>query len=118
MSQQAAGARRAGRGGRRKPRYFPQRRGGNTTATTKTYELPITKIAKYTFNTGKKKFAAQFTKLRERVEVYVQRSRIEESYLVAKTIRTGTAQRIALPAAINPEHPSVGRTSMSYGLKW
>jgi hypothetical protein len=30
---------------------------------------------------------------------------MEESYLVAKTIRMGTAQKIALPAAINPNAP-------------
>jgi hypothetical protein len=53
MSQQAVAGRGAGRGGERKPKYFPQRRGGNITATVKAYELPITEIAKYTFNTGK-----------------------------------------------------------------
>ena len=77
MSQQAAAGRRAGRGGGRKPRYFPQRAGGNITATAKAYKLPITKIAKYTFNTGKNKFSAQFTELQERVAGYVQRSRME-----------------------------------------
>ena len=105
MSQQAVAGRGAGRGGRRKPKHFPQRGGGNITTTTKAYELPITEIAKYTFNTGENEFAAQFTKSRERVAEYVQGSRMEESFLVAKTIRTGTAQKIALPAAVNPNAP-------------
>ncbi len=30
---------------------------------------------------------------------------MEESYLVAETIRTGTAQKIVLPSAINPNAP-------------
>ena len=71
----------------------------------KAYELPITEIAKYTFNTGKNKFAAQFTESRERVAAYVQRSGMEESYLVAETIRMGTAQKIVLPAAVDPNAP-------------
>ncbi len=65
MSQQATAGRGAGRGSGRKPRYFPQKGGGNFTATAKTYKLPITKIAKYTFNTGENKFAAQFTESQE-----------------------------------------------------
>jgi hypothetical protein len=52
MSQQAAAGRGAGRGGGRKPRYFPRKGGGNFTATAKAYKSPITEIAKYTFNTG------------------------------------------------------------------
>ena len=71
----------------------------------KAYKLPITKIPKYTFNTGENKFATQFTESRERVAGYVQRSGMEESYLVAKTIRTGTAQTIVPPAAVNPNTP-------------
>jgi hypothetical protein len=62
MSQQAAAGRGAGRGSGKKPRYFPRKGGGNFTATAKAYKSPITKIAKYTFNTGENKFAAQFTK--------------------------------------------------------
>ncbi len=101
MSQQATAGRGARRGGRRKPRYFPRKWGGNFTATAKAYELPITEITKYTFNTGKNKFAAQFTKLQERVAGYVQRSRMDESYLVAEMIRMGTAQTIALPPPVD-----------------
>ena len=67
----------------------------------KAYKSPITKIAKYTFNTGKNKFAAQFTESRERVAGYVQRSGMDESYLVAEMIRTGTAQMIALPPPVD-----------------
>ena len=101
MSQQAAAGRGAGRGGGRKPRYFPRKGGGNFTATAKAYKSPITEIAKYTFNTGKNKFAAQFTELRERVAGYVQRIGMDESYLVAETIRMGTAQTIALPRPVD-----------------
>ena len=61
MSQQDAAGSGAGRGGGRKPRYFPQRGGGNIIATAKAYKSPIAKIAKYTFNTGKNKYPAQFT---------------------------------------------------------
>jgi len=103
MSQQAAAGRGAGRGGGRKPRYFPRKGGGNFTATAKAYESPITEIAKYTFNMGENKFAAQFTESRERVAGYIQRSGMEESYLVAETIRTGTVQTIALPAPVDAD---------------
>ena len=72
---------------------------------TKAYESPITEISKYTFNTGENKFATQFTESRERVAGYVQRSGMEESYLVAETIRTGTAQTIALPPPVNTNAP-------------
>jgi hypothetical protein len=66
---------------------------------------PITEIAKHTFNTGENKFAAQFTESRERVAGYVQRGGMEESYLVAETIRTGTAQTIALPHPVDANAP-------------
>jgi hypothetical protein len=105
MSQQATAGRGAGRGSGRKTRYFPQKGGRNFAATAKAYELPITEIAKYTFNTGKNKFAAQFTESGERVAGYIQRSGMDERYLVAETIRTGTAQTIALPAAVNANAP-------------
>ncbi|KAL3796182.1 hypothetical protein ACHAW5_005865 [Stephanodiscus triporus] len=72
---------------------------------TKAYKLPITEISKYTFNTGENKFAAQFTESCERVAGYVQQSGMEESYLVAETIRTGTVQTIALPAVVDPNDP-------------
>ena len=102
MSQQAAAGRGAGRSGGRKPRYFPREGGGNINATAKAYESPITKIA---FNTGKNKFVPQFTKSRERVAGYMQQSGMEESYLVAETIRTGMAQTILLPPPVNTNAP-------------
>jgi len=106
MSQQVAAGRGGGRGDTRKPRYFPRRGGGGGAgATTKAYESPITEISEYTFNTGENKFTAQFTESRERVVGYVQRSGMDESYLVAETIRMGTAQTIALPAAVDPNDP-------------
>ena len=105
MSQQAAAGRGAGCGGGRKPRCFPRKGGGNFTATAKAYESPITEIAKYTLNTGENEFATQFTKSRERVAGYIQWSGMDESYLVAETIRTGTGQTIALPAAIDVNAP-------------
>ena len=109
MSQQAAAGHEAGHeaghGGGRKPRNFPQKGGGNFTATAKAYKLPITEITNYKFNTGENKYAAQFTELRERVAGYIQGSGMDESYLVAETIRTGTGQTIALPAAIDVNAP-------------
>ena len=101
MSQQAAAGRGASRGGGRKPRYFPRKGGGNFTATAKAYKSPITVIAKYTFNMGENKFAAQFTESRERVAGYIQRSGMDGCYLVAKTIRTAKAQTIALPPPVD-----------------
>ena len=50
---------------------------------------------------GKNKFAAQFTESRERVAGYVQRSGMDESYLVAETIRTRTVHAIPLPPPVN-----------------
>ena len=72
---------------------------------TKAYESPITEISKYTFNTGENKFAAQFTESREQVPGYIQQSGMEESYIMAETIRTGTTQMIALPEAVDPNNP-------------
>ena len=101
MSQQLAAGQGGGRGDASRPRNFPRCGGGGAGATTKAYELPITEISKYTFNTGEKKFSAQFTESRKRVVGYVQRSGMEESYLVAETIRMGTTQTIALLAMVN-----------------
>ena len=108
MSQQAAigqGGVRGGGGGKRPQRYFPRGRGGGAAASNKAYESPIAAIAKHTFNTGKNKFAAQFTESRERVAGYIQQGGMEESYLIAETIRTGMAQTIALPPSINANAP-------------
>jgi hypothetical protein len=48
---------------------------------------------------------AQFTELQERVAGYIQQSGMNESYLVVKTIRTGTAQTIPLPGPVDPNAP-------------
>ena len=105
MSQQAAAGRGAGPAGRggggRKPRYFP-RAGGEA---TKGFKSAISEIAQDTFNTGQNKFAAQFTESRERVAGYIQRSRMDESYLVTETIRTGTKQTITLPGPVDANAP-------------
>ena len=108
MSQQAAigqGGGHGGGGGKRLQRYFLQGRGGSAAALNKAHELPITEIVKHTFNTGENNFAAQFTDLQERVAGYMQRGGMEESYLVAKTIRTGAAQTIALPPPVEANAP-------------
>ena len=97
MSQQAVIGRGGGGGGKRPQRYFPQGRGGGATAPNKAYESPIAETTKHTFSTGENKFAAKFTELRERVAGYIQRGGMEESYLVAETIRTGKTQTIMLP---------------------
>ena len=104
MSQQAAIGRGGGcgSGGGKKPqRYFARGRGGGAAALSKAYESPIAEIAKHTFNTGENRFAAQFTESRERVAGYIQRAGMEESYLVAETIRTGIEQAIALPPPVD-----------------
>ena len=107
MSQQAVAGQGGGRGGggRRPQRYFPHGRGGGAAASSKAYESPISEIAKHTFNTGKNKFAAHFTESRERVAGYVQQGGMEESYLMAKMIRKGVAQMIALPPHVDTNAP-------------
>ena len=74
-------------------------------APSKAYKSPIGEIVKHTFNTGENRFAAQFTELQERVVGYIQRVGMDESYLVTKTIRTGKAQTIALPPAVDANAP-------------
>jgi hypothetical protein len=101
MSQQATAGQGAGPGGNgrggRKERYFPQ--GGGE--ATKSFKSAISKIAQNTFNTGKNKFSAQFTQSRKYVANYLQRTSASEGYLVAKTVRTGKEQTIALPIAVD-----------------
>jgi hypothetical protein len=70
MSQQAAAGRGAGRGGGRKPQYFPKGRGMDTMA--KAYKSSISGIEEHTFNTGQNKFAAQFTQSRKNVANFLQ----------------------------------------------
>jgi hypothetical protein len=103
MSQQAAARRGAGRGGGRKPKFIP--RGGEVESLSKAFWSSTVGIKKWTFNTGKNKFAAQFTLSREEVANYVQRTLADEGYLVAETIRTGEEQSIPLPAPVDPNDP-------------
>ena len=99
MSQQATAGRGAGRGGRRRPRYFcPQGGGGEL---TKGFKSMISKIPLDTFNMGQNKFAAQFTQSCKNVANYLQRTALSEGYLVAKTVRMGSQQIIALLPAVN-----------------
>jgi hypothetical protein len=100
MRQQAAARRGAGRGGGRKPRYFPRGRGVNH--STKPFKSMISEIAEHTFNTGENKYAAQFTQPHEEVANYPQCTSAEEGYLVAETMRTGKQQLIPLPPPIDP----------------
>jgi hypothetical protein len=90
MSQQAAAGQGNVRGGGRKPRYFPRGRGANH--STKAFKSMILEIAEHTFNTGENKYSVQFTQSREEVVNYLQRTSVEEGYLVAETVRTGKQQ--------------------------
>jgi hypothetical protein len=100
MSQQAAAGRGAGRGGSgRGPRYYPRK--GGVDHTSKAYKSAISEIAEHTFNTGHNKYAAQFTRSREEIANYVQRTSTDEGYLVAETIRTGNEQTIPLPPPVD-----------------
>jgi hypothetical protein len=103
MSQQAAAGRGAGRGGGRKPRYFPKGRGMHTVA--KAYKSSISGIEEHTFNTGQNKFAAQFTQSRENVANFLQLTAHDEGYLVVETVRTGKQQTIDLPPPIDRNDP-------------
>ncbi len=91
MSQQAAAGRGAGRGGGgHGPQYYPRKWGVDH--ALKAYKSAISKITEHTFNTGHKKYAAQFTRSCEEIANYVQRTLTDEGYLVAETIRTGKEQ--------------------------
>jgi hypothetical protein len=103
MSQQAAAGRGAGRGGGRKPRYFPRGRGMDT--AVKGYKSSIPGFKEHTFNTGQNKFAAQFTQSHENVANFLQQTAHDEGYLVAETVRTGKQQTIDLPPPINGNDP-------------
>ena len=100
MSQQAVAGRGspaggcAGRGGH----YFR----GQGDPPSKGFKSTITEIATYTFNTGQNRFAAQFTQLRKNVASYLQQTTADKGYLIAKTVRTGKEQVIALPPPIDP----------------
>jgi hypothetical protein len=100
MSQQAAAGQGAGRGSGRKPRYFPRGEGINVPA--KGYKSVITEIAQHAFNTGKNKFAAQFTESHKKVANYLRCNAVAEGYLLAETVCTGKQQTIKLPPAVDP----------------
>ena len=68
----------------------------------KGYKSTISKIANKTFNTGQNVFAAQFTQSRKNLANYLQRTAVDEGYLVTETARTGMEQVIVLPPAVNP----------------
>ncbi len=50
---------------------------------------------------GQNKFAAQFTQLCKNVVNYLQRTVLLEGYLIAKMVRMGKKQLIALPTAVD-----------------
>ncbi len=54
---------------------------------------------------GQNKFAAQFTQLRKNFANYLQRTLAYRGYLVAKTVRAGREQIIALPPAVDASMP-------------
>jgi hypothetical protein len=99
MSQHTTAGQGAGRGSGRKTRYFPQ--GGGIDVLAKGYKSGITEmeIAKHTLNTGKNKFAVQFTESCKKVANYLQCNAVAEGYLVAETVRIGKQQTIELPPA-------------------
>ncbi len=100
MSQQAAARRGAGRGGGgRGPRYYPRK--GGVDHASKAYKSAISEIAEHTFNTGHNKDAAQFTRSREEIAIYVQRTSMDEGYLVTETFYMGNEQMIMLPPPVD-----------------
>ena len=96
MSQQATAGRGAGRGGHR---YYAQK--GGVDHASKTYKSAISEIAEHTLNTGHNKYTAQFTRSREEIANYVQRTSTDEGYLVAETIHTVKEQSIPLPPPVD-----------------
>jgi hypothetical protein len=64
------------------------------------------------FNTGQNKFAAQFTQLRKNVANYLQRTSASEGYLVAKTVRSGRKQMIALPDGLDSNAPNAANLNI------
>ena len=65
------------------------------------YKSSITKIAYSTFNTGTSKHAALFTRSRQNIENYIQRSSLYEGVSVAQVICIRAEQTIVMPAADN-----------------
>jgi hypothetical protein len=100
MSQQAAAGQGTGHSSGRKPGYLLQGRGVDH--LTKAFKSMILEIAEHTFNMGENKYAVQFTRLREKVANYLQRTSAEEGYLVAEMVQTGKQQIIPLPLPVDP----------------
>jgi hypothetical protein len=67
---------------------------------SKAYKSAISEIGEHTFNTGHNNYAAQFMRSRKEIANYVQRTSMDEGYLVVETIRTGKEQMILLPPPI------------------
>ena len=110
MSQQADASRgrqvkKEGRGGRGGRGYGGGWYKGRTPFVSKAFKSPIVDITSDTFNTGKIKFAYQFTQSRENIASYVQHSVGKEAYLVAQTIRTGVLQTMDLPPHVPENDP-------------
>ena len=78
---------------------------GRTPFVSRAFKSPIVEIASDTFNTGQRKFAAQFTQSIKNIASYVQRSVGKEAYLVAQTIRTVVLQTIDLPPPVPANYP-------------
>jgi hypothetical protein len=116
MSQQAAAGQRAGRGGGRKPKYYP--RGGGIEASMKGYKSLIAEIAHNTLNTSQNKFAVQFTQLRKNVANYLQGTCAAEGYLVAETVRTSKKQIIKLPPALEQNAADVQTWTIRTSSGW
>ena len=76
---------------------------GQTPFISKAFKSPIVEITSDTFNTGQRKFTAQFTQSRKNITSYIQRSVGKEAYLLAQTIRTGVLQTTDLtpPVPVN-----------------
>jgi hypothetical protein len=73
----------------------------------KGFKSTISKMAQDTFNTGQNKFAMQFTQSQKNVANYLQLMSASEGYLVAKRVRTGKEQIIALPSLVDAGAPDV-----------
>ena len=95
MKKEGRGGRGYGGGGYR----------GQTPLVSKVFKSPIVEIASDTFNTGQRKFAAQFTQSRKNIASYIHHSIGKEAYLVAQRIRTGFLQKINLPPPVPANDP-------------
>ncbi len=100
MSQQAVAGHGGGRGGRGKPRYYPQ------SGELKRFKSPISEIVHNRFNTGQNKFSAQFSQSQKNVANYLQCTAASEGYLVAETVRKTSNQSAKCHQS---KHPGIGR---------